>query len=265
MTRVVDGFIFYNELDMLEYRLMTLSPYVEKFILVEATQTHRGNPKPLFFEENKSRYAAYLDKIVHIVVDDFPDTPDTWVRERFQRQAIERGFAGLGLAPTDWLSIADVDEIPNPRILELIKTLPRTKTECYALNQDMYYYSLHYYNCKWRHPKLCTYGHFCANPDMEQIRMGHATILEKGGWHLSYFGDERFIQNKMTQFAHQEEFVQRNNNAEIIRAKLAKGENLFDTKAFAFLPLAENKNLPPNVEFIVSHFPGHTVGTAASE
>ena len=50
MNKVIDAFAFYNEVDMLEYRLETLYDYVDKFVIVEATMTHSGLDKPLNFE-----------------------------------------------------------------------------------------------------------------------------------------------------------------------------------------------------------------------
>lgn len=53
---LVDTFMFYNELDVLELRLRTLEPYVDKFVIVEAEVNHVGGPKELFFEKNKERF-----------------------------------------------------------------------------------------------------------------------------------------------------------------------------------------------------------------
>lgn len=50
---------FFNELDILEIRLNTLNEVVDKFVLVEATWTHTGKPKPLHFEDNKTRFADH--------------------------------------------------------------------------------------------------------------------------------------------------------------------------------------------------------------
>ena len=50
--KIVDCFTFYNETDLLKYRLRVLDDTVDYFILVEARQTHAGNPKPLFYKEN---------------------------------------------------------------------------------------------------------------------------------------------------------------------------------------------------------------------
>lgn len=45
--KIVDAFPFYNELDMLEFRLKELWDTVDHFVLVEATVSYVGNPKPL--------------------------------------------------------------------------------------------------------------------------------------------------------------------------------------------------------------------------
>ena len=69
---VFDCFMFFNELDLLEIRLIELSELVDRFVLVEATRTHTGFQKPLYFADNKSRFASFLDRIIHVIVDDLP-------------------------------------------------------------------------------------------------------------------------------------------------------------------------------------------------
>ena len=62
--KIIDAFTFYNELDLLLYRLTALDHIVDYFIIVEATKTHAGKDKPLFFEENKHLYGKFMNKIV---------------------------------------------------------------------------------------------------------------------------------------------------------------------------------------------------------
>ena len=111
---IIDAFPFYNELELLDIRLHELGDVVDRFVLVEATRTHSGKPKELFFQNNKPMFYGYLNKIIHIVVDTMPITPeqirtclsdkdkkwiesqyqaeDSWVRERYQRNAMMRGL-----------------------------------------------------------------------------------------------------------------------------------------------------------------------------
>ena len=69
--KIIDCFTFYNELDLLTYRLNILNDVVDYFVLVEATHTHIGKEKPLFYQENKHLFEKFNDKIIHVVVDDF--------------------------------------------------------------------------------------------------------------------------------------------------------------------------------------------------
>ena len=57
-VRIIDSFTFYNELDILLYRLQLLADVVDVFVVVEATHTHTGHPKPLVFLENSERYVT---------------------------------------------------------------------------------------------------------------------------------------------------------------------------------------------------------------
>ena len=126
MIKLVDCFTFYNELDLLEYRLNLLYDTVDYFILVEATLTHVGKPKELYYNQNKERFKQWSDKIIHIVVDDFPFNEtninclnnDQWKNEKFQRNCITRGLKKINI---DLLILSDVDEIPDPSLLQKIK------------------------------------------------------------------------------------------------------------------------------------------------
>ena len=110
---LVDTFMFYNELDILELRLEVLDRYVDRFVLVEAEVNHVGGPKELFFQNNRDRYAKWIHKITHVVVhaDEAPKDEDPWSREKFQRECIIRGLEDV--PPDAIVMVSDVDEIPD--------------------------------------------------------------------------------------------------------------------------------------------------------
>jgi hypothetical protein len=107
--KVYDCCIFFNELDVLEIRLEELWDVVDKFIIVEAKHTHQGQPKPLYFYEAKERFLPYISKIMHIIVDEFPNCVTTWDREHYQRDVIARGLKDC--KDNDVIIISDADEI----------------------------------------------------------------------------------------------------------------------------------------------------------
>jgi beta-1,4-mannosyl-glycoprotein beta-1,4-N-acetylglucosaminyltransferase len=149
IRKIYDGFLFFNELDLLEIRLNTLNDVVDKFILVESSVTHSGLPKPFYFEENKERFSKFLDKIIHIKVTNTPDafitmptsftddyegsifkqiwehikvnnafnraTQPNYGRDFYQKECIKLGMKECN--DNDIILSSDLDEIPNPEIL----------------------------------------------------------------------------------------------------------------------------------------------------
>ena len=117
--KIVDSFIFYNELKMLNYRLSVLYPIVDHIIIVEATKTFSGKPKQLYFQENRDKFAPFLDKIIHVIDDELIDSSnfgngvDSWTNEAHQRNYINKGVEKLNLNDDDLLMISDCDEIPD--------------------------------------------------------------------------------------------------------------------------------------------------------
>ena len=116
--KIVDCFTFYNELDLLTYRLNLLDNIVDYFIIVESTHTHVGKEKTLFFNENKHLFQKFTNKIIHIIVDDFPHKYNNvaiakdkvWENEFFQRNAISRGIKSVkDLADTEPWKTVKVD------------------------------------------------------------------------------------------------------------------------------------------------------------
>ena len=66
---IYDCFPFFNELDVLEIRLNVLYDIVDYFVITEADKTHTGRHKEYIFEQNKDRFAKFLDKIIYIKVN----------------------------------------------------------------------------------------------------------------------------------------------------------------------------------------------------
>jgi beta-1,4-mannosyl-glycoprotein beta-1,4-N-acetylglucosaminyltransferase len=103
-NKIIDCFTFFNELEMLEFRLTELDPYVDKFVIIESTKTFTGKPKPLYYNLNKYKFKDWHHKIIHKIVYDMPislnqdeidklvSLPEirdiNWVREHHQRRQI---------------------------------------------------------------------------------------------------------------------------------------------------------------------------------
>ena len=280
--KVVDAFIFYNEFDVLEYRLETLYDEVDHFILVESNQTHTGDEKPLYFTIHKKRYQKYLDKITHIIVTDFPENltqeeinelvavPEirnmNWVREHHQRRAISRGIDKLNLQPEDIIMISDVDEIPDmDKKDNFVPLLERNPIIC---EQKWFIWNTNWEkNYIWGGSSIITKQQYDENNDIIQhlrnIRWDDDSDEFQRyycGWHLSWFGDPTFIKDKMFSFAHSETatnyFTTKKNIAKLIKEGLPPETPKGTTEKL--VPVTDGY-LPPNPEslvfFDVDNFP----------
>ena len=145
--KIFDCFKFFNELELLELRLMELYDTVDYFVLVEANKTHTGKLKNYIFEENKNNFEKFLDKIIHIKVDDMPpySQSDIWTAENFQRNCIMRGLVDYA-ENGDKVIISDIDEIPSVDIIKANINNPNWVT----FRQKLFYY---YVNCEQKQHK----------------------------------------------------------------------------------------------------------------
>jgi beta-1,4-mannosyl-glycoprotein beta-1,4-N-acetylglucosaminyltransferase len=260
--KLVDAFTFYNELDMLYYRLNILDDIVDYFVLVESTRTHAGEVKPLYFQDNQERFLKFAHKIIHIIVDDLiiPDISngEQWTNEKHQRNCIDLGIKELQLQSSDLIIISDLDEIPDPTTLILLKNSEQSIPYA-ALKQDFYYYNLNSkMNEIWYHSKVITYSEYIKmNSKPSDIRLSNAPlIIERGGWHLSYFGDVKFIQNKLFQFAHQEFNLPEITNTNNLEMRIKSGQDILarDHINITQVSIKENLYLPPEYGKYLSSF-----------
>ncbi len=109
---------FNGEFTMLEMKLAEMADWVDRIIIVEATQTYSGRPKPLFLREDDTLLRRYGDKIIYVAHEGLPAAADSpWARELYQRDLAMRAISGL-CAPEDLVLVSDVDEIPKRAVVE---------------------------------------------------------------------------------------------------------------------------------------------------
>jgi hypothetical protein len=214
--RIFDCFTFYNEFDILELRLAELWDTVDYFVISEANTTHQNNPKPFYLKDNWDRIKKYESKIRHVMLDDMPMSPDTWVNERHQRRELSRGLTDL--QPDDIVIVSDCDEIPRPAAIEAIKE-DANNYDRYILAIPLNYFKL---NFMMIHPVFkqnniaVVRGRAFTDPQQAREFTFHRgalplhyadndfCVIEHGGWHFTYFGHTEFAKNKLLNFAHAE-------------------------------------------------------------
>lgn len=217
MSKVIDAFSFFDELDLLEIRFNILNDYVDYFVIVEATETFSGKGKKLFFDENKERYKKWMHKIIHYVVDDYPFDRVTfnfalnsrntgkkehwWMREFYQKEKL---IDALGcFSDDDIVYVSDLDEVWNPET-----NFDILNGEIYRPLQTAYHYYLNYKSnqdvSRWTGTRVGTlktlrkYGanHFRTESYAKSIP------IPNGGWHFTYLSATGDESDKVKRYAH---------------------------------------------------------------
>jgi beta-1,4-mannosyl-glycoprotein beta-1,4-N-acetylglucosaminyltransferase len=203
--KLIDSFLFNNELDLLEVRLRLLYDHVDHFVIFEADTTHMGKPKPLYLEQNRTRFAAWMDKIVHVVYrgDAKLEQYGDFAWENAQRQLLYEKASSLA-DEGDIIIMSDLDEMPSREMLDGLRVEKPKRP--FILLQDLYYYNLKSpRKWKWRgtivipftgsHKKIASYR------DTRSVMHGR-----EDGWHFSYFMSVDDMVVKLQSFAHGEQY-----------------------------------------------------------
>jgi hypothetical protein len=256
--KIYDCFSFYNELDLLELRLKELYDHVDHFVLVESSTTHQNNPKPYYFEENKQRYQQYLDKIIHIKVDDMPMSADTWVNERFQRDQVLRGLVDAD--EDDMVLLSDLDEFIRPEIVDEIRENPKNISGFrvpffnFKLNYMLINHPESYHvwavACKRKFledPSAFRSMRFALTQMAYNFEDDDIRIYEHSGWHFTYFGNTDWVKNKLRNFAHAELNKDHVLDQIDVDAMIARGSGFNPLDQRTFVKIAVDDYLPKNI------------------
>ena len=133
--KIIDSIFFYDELDMLTFRLTELNDSVDHFIIMESGVDFNGNPKPFFFKENEHLFEQWKSKITYLSVNglssnDFDKLSDMLSKTNFRNKSLEKETSQYNiqlyllatlyqyvlssdLYVEDLIMISDVNEIPD--------------------------------------------------------------------------------------------------------------------------------------------------------
>jgi beta-1,4-mannosyl-glycoprotein beta-1,4-N-acetylglucosaminyltransferase len=252
-----------DELDWLEIRLHTLAPYVDYFVILESAVTFTSQQKKLVLKENWDRFKEWHEMIIYQVVEGMPvGAPRTWDLEDYQRNSmLLQGLGGVeGTEKAanlgDVLIVSDVDEIPRPISVFLLREC-RTQRRVTIRSQFYYYgFQFRHEGEEWSHPQATAYqGRKTILP--ADLRNGEdkkmhffwtwwdKAELWNGGWHCSTcFRTVEEVLSKMSSFSHvglnQEPFRNRTRIVDRVR----KGLDLWDREGQVYEEIHDNEDIP---------------------
>lgn len=231
-----DVFTFYNELDMLDFRLHHAYDHVDKIVIVEGDRLYPGQPYESNFLKHYDRYKWAADKIIHVVVPLEANPIDRWQNEAIQRSGM---ITQLDLKPNDVVFISCVDEIIKTELYDMVAAPVMA-----VLHLANYYY---YFNGKDVgdnpvHPMPIVFSPDSFSGSLHSLWDSRHSLmaLEDAGWHFSYVGGTDLIKAKLSAFSHVEY-----DNDKIkagLEANIAAGADIFgraDHK-FQYVPIDDS-------------------------
>ena len=233
--KIYDCFMYYDEDLILDLRFNLLNDYVDKFVIVESSFTHSGEPRKLLFDINK--YSKFKNKIIYKISGEIPtdlflinkeDSSNLknskYILNAVKRENMQRNtiLEGLNSAEAeDLIIISDVDEIPD---LEN-NNIKSIKNKVILFKQKFYYYkfNLKLNNFSWHGSRACKKKHLISPQWLRNIKdkiypfwridilfsdkkYHDIKILNNGGWHFSNIKTAADIEKKMKTYLHHREY-----------------------------------------------------------
>ena len=249
--------MYFDEEVVLDVRLNTLDKYVDYFVIVESSFTHKGDNKNLMFNHNK--FEKFKNKIIYLVYDKQPkgieavnenDSEDEKSRKYILNAALrengQRNFIQNGLnkaEDNDIILISDVDEIPN--LSEV--NFNNISEKIIMFHQDMFYYKfdLKIPNLLWTGTKACRkkyllspqwlrnvkdrkYFPFRIDILFSEKKYSSIKFISNGGWHFSNIKTAEEIEYKLKSYLHHREFDEQSLSVEQIQNIIENKKAIYD-------------------------------------
>ena len=257
--RVFDTTTFFEEKLMMDLRFNILDPFVDKFIVCEATFSHSGKKKEIKFD--KKDFPKFQDKIVHIIIDKDPvektlnqnNNPNLLRQNSIQRIETQRNYISKALEDADkndYIIYSDNDEIPDLSKIDF----KSNKARVIIFKQKLFYYkfNLAYPKVDWFGSKSCKvkdlkniswlrniknkkYNFFRLDTLFSDMKYIDLKIIEDGGWHFTNLKTPEELLRKYLNDEMHSEFELKNDDLKAIEYKIKNKfinyDHLLDTKS----------------------------------
>jgi beta-1,4-mannosyl-glycoprotein beta-1,4-N-acetylglucosaminyltransferase len=222
-TKVYDCFPYFNEKELLEFRIKLLYNYVDGFYITDADHTHGGHSKEFSCLKVLEDLKIPMEKI-HVIEVNLPsqkELPDNYFRERYQRDIVSKYFEDNSV-----YIVSDCDEIINPEMIDIFvegatnnpNNIMRVSLAWLNGKANLRVCCPRGINSKFNTPFVCM-KHHVENHTLSKIREDEACEIRKleykslfllddqqntvdCGWHFSWMGGTERMKIKMKSFLH---------------------------------------------------------------
>jgi len=275
-NQLIDYFPYFNERELLEFRINLLKDHVDHFVISESNMTHTAIPRQYQLKNLIRELGLPAEKITVVEVQmasdldlklevqdfdaQFPeDRADiesikAVARDRIQRNALQKVLYQFD--DDDWILMSDCDEIINPAHIGFALNMARSHPDCVVKlplinlygRADLRPYARAGWPFVWRTAMSICKKSIIGQTTPHRIRCKYhvpasiitptvdGEVFDEFGWHFSWMGGDARIQIKSASYAHAPN----------------KGHQLHKSNGFKF---EEGKSLAWEPESILKKFP----------
>lgn len=224
-NKIVDCFFFYDELEMLKFRLKELSPFVDFFIIIEGMIDFKDNPKKINIDLQDTFFDDYREKVIHLIYNKFDKNSLKKVYQELKYEKKLVSFEDLKLDKSsivdyalynlrekilslelqfdDIILVSDVDEIPD--LYDSENLYHNLKFDSLILMQTNFVWSTEFFDtyphlgtCVFNKSKLITDPKsLLFNYELKMKSTKFPSIVVNNGYHFAHFYDYERTLNKL--------------------------------------------------------------------
>ena len=212
-NKIIDTFLFFNEIEMLKIRLEYLGPIIDYFVIAEADIDFAGIKKNFNLNKNIIDTLPFSEKIIYYqkkinfnslfwkirkIRYGKNKARLLWKLQDAQRNSLLEPLREFN--QNDLIIFSDIDEFPSLEAIKFIQSKGRKNIKTYSCKQIFYYYDLN--NAAIND---CFYGSIFTDlkefrkslPHKIKSKKNDYQHIENGGWHFSYFMNTNKIREKI--------------------------------------------------------------------
>ena len=258
---IIEFLMFHNEFDMLELKLQTHAPYVDRFVIVESNVRTNQSPKQYLLWENMERYMDYHDQIIYLKHDGRGHQPG-WYTFNRQRNHADNEVA---FAPGDIIVVSDMDEFLSPDEFDAMSKHFQDNDNDLKFEMTCYWCYADMQSNRKQRALTAVLGrnfrssswHRHQDPEQSGKPLDPSVCIRSGGLHLSWFGNEQQFREKMLGSIEGLKYIKDENLIDNYWHKKLKGKLFADRAKFrpsnlSMIPIATNPDFSPAMrEFIL--------------
>lgn len=267
---IYEFFMFHNELDMLELKLRTHAPHVDRFVIIEGNVRSNQSEKPYVLGDHMHRYWQWYDRIIYLKHDGKGLEPG-WPTINAQRNWAD---GQVSWNADDVILVSDLDEFLTADEFDAMAKHFQDNDNDLKFEMTCYWCYADVQSNRKQRALTAVLGrnfrssswHRHQDPEQSGKPLSPDVCIRSGGLHLSWFGNEQQFREKMLGSIEGLKYIRDENLIDNHWNKKLKGKLFADRAKFrpsnlSTIPIETNPDFPPAMKEFIMKRPQWLLGS----